>query len=184
MLKRSDIVQSGINKQVYGDHAMMLVAQAIHESGNFTSSNYTRNKNAWGMKVALSRTQYWQVPAGYASEQAFRAYVKPLADRPYALYADEYDGMLDRMNWEAYNKVQFQGIDQYCQEVQEHAYATDKKYIQTWKGVAKELYVQMGMIPPYMGDSLGNGDPFIDEKKSKPGIFVLLGIAAIFVLGR
>lgn len=81
----------------------LLAAQAMHESGNFSSNVYQKNKNAFGMKMpSVRRSPYIQGPgtAAPASEGV----------TPYAAYASLEDSVKDVLHLYTYNGINWDVI--------------------------------------------------------------------------
>ncbi|MBN8863277.1 MAG: glucosaminidase domain-containing protein [Sphingobacteriales bacterium] len=81
----------------------LLAAQAMHESANFSSNVYQKNKNAFGMKMpSVRKSPYIQGPgtAAPASE----------GTTPYASYASLEDSVKDVLHLYAYNGINWSAI--------------------------------------------------------------------------
>lgn len=147
---------------MHPDYKLALYAQAVHETGNFTSSVYKKHYNAFGMKLSMKRKPLWLPPVDgfswmgmkfYAQTvQSWRIAVQQLINkygekaRPYAQYGDSaflkedlsapyaepYLTLADRLNWDVYNGIVFQDIDQYISEVVSVGYAEDGSYRTKW----------------------------------------------------
>ena len=99
-------------KEVFFDETMarMVTAQAMHETGIFTSNVYLKNNNAFGMKEPLKR---------------------PSTDLPYdesgyAEYENTTESIIDLLEW--MNYVNFNQnvstVQEYSQELKSHGYYT------------------------------------------------------------
>lgn len=109
-------------------YAVVLYAQAIHETGRFTSNVYRNANNAYGMKVAKVRPQNRVGSFG-----------------AYALYASVEDSILDRIAWDAYNSISpvdnINDIQEYMRTVIPR-YAEDPDYFQKWFTYVREVLNQ------------------------------------------
>lgn len=120
-------------KQVFFDEtlARFVTAQAMHETGVFTSPLYLQNNNAFGMKEPLKRPS---TDLNYD-------------EKGYAEYENVEESIIDLSEWMTF--VQFdQNVDtiqKYAQELKAHDYYTDtySKYLGALK---KHLTVVQALL--------------------------------------
>jgi len=76
--KSGDVNRQVIAQSEYGNYADFVIAQAKHESANFTSKVYLANNNPFGMKVPSVRgflgTQGTPAPAGEGKNMFYARY--------------------------------------------------------------------------------------------------------------
>jgi flagellum-specific peptidoglycan hydrolase FlgJ len=86
-----------------------IASQSRVETGNFTSSLFTDDKNGFGMKIpAVRKTPYIIGPATLGKVK--NAPPKSEGNTNYARYASIEDSTKDLVNWLRYNKVDFTKI--------------------------------------------------------------------------
>lgn len=92
-----------------------IVAQAKHETGNFTSVLYLEDNNMFGMKNGSILSE-WELP-GRLSPDGGR----------YAKYASDLDSVKDLLQWFEWKKfpVSVAGVDQYASELKSRGYFGD-----------------------------------------------------------
>lgn len=158
-----DLVAQGFS--VY--YADVLYAQALHESGHFTSNIYQNTNNCFGMKQPKVRPT--TSLGGWTGTNGVK----------WANYTDVSSSIEDRILWDGYNKIKFpetpEEVKQYMQNVQSKGYAEDPQYISkvlalTGKlsGTSAETSTGGGII------SIGN------ESRGKWGLWVIIGLVALF----
>lgn len=81
----------------------LVAAQAMHESANFSSNVYQKNRNAFGMKMPSVRKSPYIQGAGTAAPASEGA-------TPYASYATLEDSVKDVLHLYAYNGVNWSAI--------------------------------------------------------------------------
>lgn len=111
-------------------YAMALYAQAVLETGNFTSRLFKDHNNMFGMNPAKVRTRFYDD-------------VTSSSEGSKASYASPTQSMLDRVDLDFYNKVslptQVDEVRRYMSVVQSKGYATDASYVAKWAEVLKRL---------------------------------------------
>lgn len=96
-------------------YTIALYSQAKHETNGFTSKSYTQGNNLFGMKQSNKRVQYWKGSLlGHAS------------------YVHEIASIIDRIDWDVYNKIIFISTIGYIEKVLDKKYAEDKDYKIKW----------------------------------------------------
>lgn len=147
---------------------MVLFAQAVHETGNFTSGVYQNGNNMFGMGKAQKRRKFW---SGTAPNKEGSA-----------MYDSVEMSMADRLNWDVYNRIVYVDVSQYIDHVLGQndnglKYATDPEYKKAWIRTINTVFDNAGMLRPYIrgysegtiaggtGDKKDNGgtDPRYDE---------------------
>ncbi|MBN8789431.1 MAG: glucosaminidase domain-containing protein [Terrimonas sp.] len=83
----SAVYNTAVNNEVPGSVALLIVAQAKHESSNFTSKVFLQNNNAFGYKY-VGQSGAVQGTAAPASEGGY-----------YAKYDSVEDSALEVVNW-------------------------------------------------------------------------------------
>ena len=158
------------------DYIIVLYAQSLHETDHYKSNVYQTFNNIFGMRTSLSRGIYWDVPAGKSDQYAgtkvnnilwtnndvtqfqYREYVKQKlfnkewSVSPYAYYNHTIMSLVDRVNWDASNKIVYQSAYQYMKDVQAKGYATDTSYITKWRNMVSTVCDSLG-IPRIWLDS-------------------------------
>jgi len=113
-------------KNVYGYGAVptaVIVAQAMHETGNFTSDIYRENNNAFGMKEPRQR------PTTATGTR-----------RGHATYSGVWSGLADYFMRQAYFKIpNTSDAAVYMADTVNSNYATDAEYLAKWKRAYREL---------------------------------------------
>jgi len=121
LLKQPEIFQDEVLEYIYElriDHPQIVFAQAIKESGNFTSTVFQENHNMFGMKVPERRiTTCIGINRGYAVYANWKASIID-----YALYQEAYFRNLTE--------------EEYLRKLQ-RIYAEDSLYI---KDLQRSLY--------------------------------------------
>lgn len=102
---------AGLQSRPSIHYAQALYAQAAHETGDFKSNIYKNGRNLFGMKRAMKRPKLW---TGEISG--------------HAAYSSELDSLIDRMNWDAWHRINFQNIHDWLGQVQAKGYAADPRY--------------------------------------------------------
>lgn len=85
-----------------------LIAQAKHETANFTSNVYNKDNNMFGMKRALRRPQ--NATQGLASPD-------PEPYKYYARFSSDSESLRDMINWLRFNRfpTQVSSVDEYAE---------------------------------------------------------------------
>jgi len=93
-----------------------ILAQAKHETGNFTSKVFKENKNYFGMKLPRVRPSK-AIGPGLMSPEG----------NNYARYASEIDSLLDLFMWMDYSKfpLAVESSAQYAKELKNRGYYGD-----------------------------------------------------------
>lgn len=107
-------------------YAMALTAQAVHETGNFTSALFKDLNNPWGMAMPQVRPNY--AKPGRIAE----GHVK-------AKYDSLWHAVMDRLELDRWNDVYFTDVQSYMTEVVENGYAADTSYLQKWWNAYRNL---------------------------------------------
>ena len=151
-------------------YAQVLYAQAVHETGNFTSNLYKNYNNLFGMKPSRAREKYYNSEIDLGSE-TFASYDMPLKS------------VLDRIDLDVYNNVAIpfdvEDVVPYMEVVLRKGYATDPQYLGKWVNTLRNVGNDIG--------GSGDDDEFDDIEEQKPrsnwwkwSIFILLGSAIIY----
>jgi uncharacterized FlgJ-related protein len=93
--------------------AKIITAQAMNESGNFTSSLFSRSNNAFGMNMPTVRKHNYVLGKDKYSN--------------YAAYKNVEDSTRDLIDWLNYNKIDFNNIkdsDEYVSVIKSKNYFT------------------------------------------------------------
>jgi len=101
----------------------VLVAQARHETGDFTSDAWRDLHNPWGI---MAPTHYDVDGAGRGTNEG-----------TLAKFSNSWNAWRSRLSWDERRNIDYQDEDQYMGEVKAHGYATDPKYLVKWKAWAK-----------------------------------------------
>jgi len=100
-------------------HPDIVFAQAVHETGHFTSNIFNENNNLFGMKMAYQRPKTAiGIKNGHAEYSNWKESVID-----YALWQNKYANFLDK--------------DDYLNYLSKN-YAEDKKYVQKLKSIIKK----------------------------------------------
>jgi len=109
-----------INRQIiagssYSNYADVILAQAKHESANFTSKVYRDNNNPFGMKTP-SKRPFLGTQGSKASDGGY-----------YARYLNDSEAFKDFLLWLSYNNIpnNFTTIEQYVSAIRSKGYFTD-----------------------------------------------------------
>lgn len=97
--------------------ARLMVAQAAHETGNFTSNVYRNNLNAFGYK-RFARSPYQKKQDGFRSPEG----------NNYASYADIADSSREVADWLGRRKADFRVVknpNDYAAALKKHSFFTD-----------------------------------------------------------
>ena len=170
------------------EYTMVLYAQACLESGRFTSYKYKNDGNMFGMQASTRRRQL------YVSKYE----VKSGAEKGWwPEYRDQRQSFVDRLNWDAYNRIQYITFEKYVKfvlgdNINQLKYASDPEYGKKWWGWVKVVFDEAGMVRPYVdplfySDSINpndTGDDGSDPGGSAPageglGWKLWAGIAAV-----
>lgn len=103
---------AGLQSRPSVAYAQALYAQAAHETGNFKSNICVNGLNLFGMKQARKRPKLW---IGEISG--------------HAKYSSELDSLIDRMNWDAWHRINFQNFHDWIRQVQNKGYAENPLYV-------------------------------------------------------
>lgn len=146
---------AGLSKTPAEDYIMVLYAQARKETGNFTSRIYRDSHNLFGMKPSKVRQQFHNGERyGHAD------------------YMSIEDSMTDRLHWDKYFNVEWQGNPlPYMNIVQSKGYAEDKQYVSGWL----ELYLQCKA-------NVYGEDAFPNVPTSKGSALNMLVLVAAFIM--
>lgn len=82
----------------------LIAAQAMHETGNFTSNVYRQNNNAFGMKIPNVRKSPYILGAGTSAPASE-------GSTPYAKYSSVEDSVKDVLHLYAYNGIRWGQLD-------------------------------------------------------------------------
>ena len=96
----------------------LIYAQAIHETGNFTSSIFKENYNLFGMK------QSFKTPGGF---------IELGTKRGHAYYKNMYDSVKDYFIRQLHFNINYENITQYINDTFASGYAEDSKYKERWQ---------------------------------------------------
>lgn len=88
----NDLIDWTNTAQLPKVYTAVLYAQAIHETGRFTSNIFLNANNAFGMRPARKREQN-------------RVSILDTANGQFAVYADTKNSFLDRVNLDEYNNT-------------------------------------------------------------------------------
>ena len=120
MIKHKDdpYNRSIIRESEYAALEQYIIAQAKHETANFTSNVYKRDNNMFGMKLALRRPQ--NATKGLASPE-------PEPYKYYARFESDSESMRDFINWLRFNRfpTNVTGVDQYAQLMKDKGFYGD-----------------------------------------------------------
>ena len=98
------IIRTAVKQGLPERIAKYVASQAEYETGNYTSNNFLKNNNAFGMAVPKTRKSRYILGAGSvnapAAEGAFA----------YARYASIEDSVKDLIDWFSYNNVDWNTI--------------------------------------------------------------------------
>lgn len=119
-------------------YATVLYAQALHESGNFSSNIFQHTNNPWGMKYPTVRPAdndgYWISGNG----------------TKWSKYTDVDQSIRDRILWDEYNNIQPPVTDAdimvYLNMIQAKGYAEDPNYISKVMQFINSLGVQLDEV--------------------------------------
>lgn len=103
-------------------YSKVLLAQAIHETGDFTSPLWRDLKNPWGM--AMPRVRLTTAKPGRMAEGHIKA-----------AYNSIWSAVKDRLLLDQYNGIVFNNPLQYMAEVVSRGYAVDPLYLTKWQRV-------------------------------------------------
>lgn len=95
-----------------------LIAQAKHETANFTSNVYQKDNNMFGMKKALRRPQ--NATQGLASPE-------PEPYKYYARFDSDSESLRDMLNWLRFNRfpTQVGSVEEYAELMRSKGFYTD-----------------------------------------------------------
>lgn len=93
------IIATAIKQGAPEVNAKIIAAQAAHETGNFSSNNFIKSNNAFGMAVPRVRKSPYILGAGSVNAPAVEG------GFAYAKYASLEDSVKDLIHWLQYNKV-------------------------------------------------------------------------------
>ena len=141
----------GVNQITY--YTALLYAQAVHETGYFSSTLFKEHNNLFGMKPAQMRPQFYNS-------------VVTLGNETFASYSNLEQSFKDRKNLDENNQpygvqtlasnpfgsmvvlvgsaVEFSQYPyKYMQSVLQKGYATDPNYLQKWENIYNDVFKQM-----------------------------------------
>ena len=134
-------------------YVAILYAQAVHETGYFSSTLYKEHNNLFGMKPAQMRPQFYDS-------------VVTLGNETFASYSSLEQSFKDRKNLDENNQpfgvqtlannpfgsmvvlvgsaIEFEQYPfNYMQSVLDKGYATDPNYLQKWENIYNDVFKQM-----------------------------------------
>ena len=113
---------------VPADTARMIVAQAVHETGNFTSELFARGNNAFGMKLPRRRNTL-------AIDRGLKVEGDPAAS-----FNSVEDSVDDLLLWLDFNSlpINYSTLEDYIAAIRRKGYFTDT-YIRYLTGVRRRL---------------------------------------------
>lgn len=161
----STILSTAISEGVPKEKAPLIVAQARHETGNYTSRLFRTSNNLFGMKVPRRR------PAPHIAGPSPVNAPKSEGETPYAQYRSVQDSVKDLIMWHKYNRIDWSRInspEQYAQFLKSKGFYGDT-IVNYLKGLRSGLKRIAATITENPGTSL---------------IVIFAGIAAIFFLNR
>lgn len=135
MTTENEILDFAQNNNIGDIYALTLFAQAIHETGKFSSNVFLNAMNSFGMRIAGKRAQN-------------NIGVLETKQGKYAVYSSVADSWRDRINLDFFNKTappqEIADIPRYIQEVARKGYATDPAYVQKWLATTQKILISEG----------------------------------------
>lgn len=120
MIKHKDdpYNRSIIRESEYAALEQYIIAQAKHETANFTSNVYRVDNNMFGMKLALRRPQ--NAKKGLASPE-------PEPYKYYARFESDSESMKDFIEWLRFNRfpTNVANVDEYAQKMKDKGFYGD-----------------------------------------------------------
>lgn len=132
-----NIIFNAVKGMVPETVAKLLVQQARHESGNYTSNVFKKNNNAYGMKMPSKRKSPYILAAGSSAPANEGA-------TPYARYRNVGDSAKDVVHWLNYNKIdltKIQSASEYANILKSKGYygASITEYVNGLLNAAKKI---------------------------------------------
>lgn len=162
-----------------------LYAQAVHETGRFTSSIYKNANNMFGMRPAQTRTKFYDSVFNTGSGE-------------YASYSNLALSLADRIDLDKWNKISLPDhdtrVNQFYTDVWNKGYATDPNYVSKATAVFNQIFPYNipinGELIKYAGIDFTddferpvNADRSLPESGSTFGVIllvILLGVGLFF----
>lgn len=126
----------------------ILYAQAILETGRFTSNVYKSANNMYGMRPASRRAQN-------------RVGVLNTANGDFAKFQTLDESLRDRVNWDQYNNItrpqRLEDARDYMRSVMDKGYTHEASYVSTWMNILGAL-IESGDASLYGQDMVDMDD--------------------------
>jgi hypothetical protein len=111
----------------------LLLAQAVFETGSFSSNIFNEKNNAFGMKVPNIRKFYGSSDGS-----------------GWAVYSNYLNCCLDRIEWDKYRELVFMDNEGYIEAVT-YYYSPDSGYENIWKSTASGSNIQSLVLFGFVG---------------------------------
>lgn len=113
------IMQTALSRGLTKEAAALITAQAVHESGNFTSHNFKVNNNLYGITVAHTRPAPYQAGAGQKQPDGNANYAK------YNNVSDSVNDLIDLLKYDRININAVKTPQQYASALKAKGYFGD-----------------------------------------------------------